>query len=78
MALFPITNGVRQNYEGVQVSPLYVMLPMQCNRQAPLAIFEVVSQEPQSDKHSPLEMTDTNSVPHSLLLQRLTKSFGLQ
>lgn len=47
MALFPITNGVRQNYEGIQVSPLSVMLPLQGNRQAPLAIFEVVSQDPQ-------------------------------
>lgn len=47
MALFPITNGVRQNYEGVQVSPLSVMLPLQGDRQAPWAISAAVSQDPQ-------------------------------
>lgn len=46
VALFPITNGVWRNYEGVPPTPL-CNTPTPGNRPAPLAIFEVVPQESQ-------------------------------
>lgn len=67
MALFPITNNVRQNHERAQHFPLHVIPPIRDNRPAPMATFEVAPQDPKLDEDSPLEMTDPDSMPLSLL-----------